>query len=406
MDGFVVLLGSVIVGLAIALAVVSTRYVRLDREVDAVLDRTTLHSGDGSRPRSLYRNVRGLERDLASARQETSLLRLAVDSTDLGMVIADRERGVVFTNHAADDVMKGRLGDAVARTRVLQLIERVTFTGVGEDLEFDLYTPHRRIVNLTAIPILDGSSAVDGAVVYIIDLTDRHRVEAMRKDFVANASHELKTPLGALSLLAETLVQAEDDEMRIRLAQRLQSEAARMAHVIDDVLILAETESLGAEHTPQSFAAIVDEAVTSLEELAREKGISIVDEGTDEAMVAADRQQLVSAISNLLHNAVTYTAIKGESGTVRYRSSTDNGTVCLSVADTGIGIPQRYVDRVFERFFCVDRSLSREAGGTGLGLSIVRNVALAHGGTITVDSKVGVGSTFTLCLPVLPEETP
>ncbi|MCG7754940.1 histidine kinase dimerization/phospho-acceptor domain-containing protein, partial [Flavihumibacter cheonanensis] len=95
------------------------------------------------------------------------------------------------------------------------------------------------------------------AVVYIIDLTDRHRVEAMRKDFVANASHELKTPLGALSLLAETLVAADDDEMRIRLAQRLQSEATRMAHVIDDVLILAETESLGAEHTPQSFASLI-----------------------------------------------------------------------------------------------------------------------------------------------------
>ncbi len=404
MDGIAVLLGSVIVGFAIALAVVSVRYVRLDREVDAVLDRTTPDPGDRSRPRSLYRNVRGLERDVASARQEASLLGLAVGNTELGIVIADRERGVVFTNPAADDVMKGRLGDAVARTRVLQLIERVTFTGVEEDLEFDLYTPTRRIINLDAVPIVDASASVDGAVVYITDLTARYRVEAMRRDFVANASHELKTPLGALSLLAETLVEAHDDAMRTRLARRLQSEASRMAHVIDDVLTLAETESLGAEHTPLSFTGLVDEAVASLESLADEKGITVINDGTEDTTVAADRKQLVSAIVNLLHNAITYTAIKGAGGVVRYGSSTRNGTIRFSVTDTGIGIPERYIDRVFERFFCVDRAQSRETGGTGLGLSIVRNVALAHGGTVTVESQTGVGSTFTLSIPVMPEE--
>lgn len=389
----------------VALVVVTVRHERLRSEVEAVLDRIRSDRGAGTAGQSLYRTVRSLERDLTASRQEASLLRLAVDRTELGIVIADRTSAVVFTNPAAEAVMQGRLGDTIARTRVMQLIERVTYTGVGEDLEFDLYTPVRRILNLTAVPLIDERSTVTAAVVYLIDYTDRYRVEAMRRDFIANASHELKTPLGALSLLAETIVEAEDEAMRIRLAQRLQSEATRMAHVIDDVLVLAETESLGAEHVPVSILDVVDEAVGSLEDVAMEKDITLIRDGAEDATVAADRQQLLSALVNLLDNAITYTAVKEEPGFVRYRSALGDGVVCVEVEDTGIGIPERYTDRVFERFFCVDRARSRQAGGTGLGLSIVRNVALAHGGTVALKSQVGVGSTFTMCLPVLTEET-
>jgi two-component system sensor histidine kinase SenX3 len=387
------------------LVVVSVRYVRLRGEVEAVLERVATSRGPGGTRRSLYRTIRELEKQLELTREQAYLLRTAVDRSDLGIVIADRAQSLVFSNPAADAVMKGRQGDTVARGRVMQLIERITFTGVGETMELDLYTPVRRILNLTGVPLPDERGKVRAAVVFILDFTDRHRVEVMRRDFVANAGHELKTPLGAMALLAETLIEAEDEATRIRLAQRVQSEAARMARVVDDVLVLAETESLGAEQVPLSMADVITEAIESVSDRAEEKKIELVRGHIEEVTVAGDHQQLLAATQNLLNNAITYTAVKGEPGTVWYRLLRAGGSACLEVQDTGIGIPERYIERVFERFFCVDRAQSRQAGGTGLGLSIVRNVAIAHGGNVAVRSEVGVGSTFTLCLPVITEES-
>lgn len=403
MDALTLVFGLAAAGTIVALIGVSVRHVRLRREVAAVLDRTGA-SAEGSPQRSLYRTVRELERDLASTRKDAELLRLAVDRTDIGIVIAERDRSVVFSNPAADSVMKGRLGDAVARARVMQLIERATHTGIGDSVELDLYTPVRRMLHLVVFPLPAPDGSVPSAVVYIIDFTERSRVEAMRRDFVANASHELKTPLGALSLLAETLVEASDENMRLRLAHRIQSEATRMAKVIDDILVLAETESLGAEHVPIAILDVLDEAAARVAPVADERGVGLHRGEVVEATVAGDHQQLLSAFQNLLNNAVTYTAVKEESGSVEYRCHRQNGSICVEVQDSGIGIPERYTDRVFERFFRVDRARSRESGGTGLGLSIVRNVAIAHGGSVAVRSQVGVGSTFTVWLPVVAED--
>jgi signal transduction histidine kinase len=402
-DALTAFLAVLACGALIALAIVALRFIRLRAEVDAVLGRVRSTS-NGSPSRGLYRTVRELERALATTRQEASLLRDAVDRTEIGIVIADRDRAVVFSNPAADGVMKGRLGDAVARTRVMQLIERVTFTGMGESIELDLYTPVRRILNLSAIPLPDERGDIHAAVVYIIDFTERYRVEAMRRDFVANASHELKTPLGALSLLAETLVEAKDEETRVRLAHRLQTEASRMAKVIDDVLVLAETESLGADQVPTSIREVLEEAVASVAEVAEERGIVLIRDEVVDAIVAADHRQLLSAFQNLLNNAITYTAAKDEPGSVWYRCQRENGSIRIEIEDSGIGIPERYTDRVFERFFRVDTARSRESGGTGLGLSIVRNVAIAHGGRVAVRSSVGMGSTFSMWLPVMMED--
>lgn len=406
MDPIAVLF-AVVAAVAIAAVIfVGVRLNRLRREVDTVLDRLSERGGNtGSRRPGIYRAVRELERDLESTRNEAALLRVAFDRAEIGIVIAGPNRAMVFTNPAADAVMQGRLGEGIARERVLQLVDRVTRTGVGETLELDLFTPARRILNLTAVPLPAEGGDAWAAVVYIIDLTERYRVEAMRRDFVSNASHELKTPLGALSLLAETLVEAKDEEMRLRLAQRLQSEANRMANVIDDVLVLAETESLGGEHTEVSIPELLERAASALADVAARQGIDIVRGKLESATIQADRQQLASAFENLLNNAITYTAAKQEPGTVWYRCQVEDGSARIEVEDTGIGIPDRYVDRVFERFFRVDRARSRESGGTGLGLSIVRNVAIAHGGTAAVRSQVGVGSTFTITLPVVQEDT-
>ena len=304
---------------------------------------------------------------------------------------------------AAHLVMDGDGERAVLRTRVTALGQRVHAKRTQESIEVDIHDPDRRVLALTAVPLTVDADCFGSVVLYIDDLSAKRRVDAMRTDFVANASHELKTPLGALALLAETLAETEDEEMRMRLGRRLQSEANRMANVIDDVLQLAETESLGAEYTHVSIADVIATSVASISELASEQEITILPDDVADATIAADEDQLVSAVTNLLQNAITYTAVKGEPGIVRYRSTVEDGLVTIEVEDTGIGIPTRYTDRVFERFFRVDRARSRESGGTGLGLSIVRNVAKAHGGSVSVKSKVGVGSTFSISLPVVEE---
>ena len=178
-----------------------------------------------------------------------------------------------------------------------------------------------------------------------------------------------------------------------------------MALVVDDVIRLAETEALGADHRQLDLAEVVAEAVDLVRDLASQSHISLVNRGLAGALVFGDRAQLMSAVTNLLDNAIAYTAIKNEPGVVEYGLDRDDGHACISVADSGIGIPTRYEGRVFERFFRVDRARSRESGGTGLGLSIVRNVAVAHGGSVSVASKVGVGSTFIIRIPLVQGDT-
>ena len=351
----------------------------------------------------LVRAARESMRVTAEARRLANGYAAALQGAGIGIAILNASGAVEYANPAVQLVMDGDGERAVLRTRVTALGQRVSSKSMQESIEVDIHDPDRRVLLLTAVPLAPDSDAFGSVVLYVDDLSAKRRVDAMRTDFVANASHELKTPLGALALLAETLADTNDEEMRMRLGRRLQTEANRMANVIDDVLQLAETESLGAEYTHVRVADVIATSVASIEEIAAEQSITILPDDVADATVAANEDQLVSAVTNLLQNAITYTAVKGEPGIVRYRSNVEDGTVTIEVEDTGIGIPTRYTDRVFERFFRVDRARSRESGGTGLGLSIVRNVAKAHGGNVGVKSKVGVGSTFTMTLPIVEE---
>jgi two-component system sensor histidine kinase SenX3 len=233
----------------------------------------------------------------------------------------------------------------------------------------------------------------------IDDVTDRRRLEAVRRDFVANISHELKTPVGALGLLAETLLSEDDPAVARRLAERLLDEAFRVGRTIDDLLALSQIEAdevgLRDEVPVHLFIA---EAVERVRPAAEQHDISIqVEEPAARLVVLGDRRQLVSATYNLLDNAVKYS---DPGSTVEVRARTDGQWIELSVEDHGIGIPRRDLERVFERFYRVDRARSRETGGTGLGLAIVRHVASNHSGEVRVESREGEGSTFTLRLPV------
>jgi two-component system, OmpR family, sensor histidine kinase SenX3 len=384
-----------------ALIIVWRRYVAA-RAVELTVARRI---GSHARGDDLVRDLEGALVEAENQREISEVRRAALEFDSTGIIFLTDRGEVVYANPIAEGQTSGSGESAVLRNRVVALAHRVSSTHQTEVMEVDVHDPDRRVLSLRGVPSV-GGEANGVVIVFVEDLSERRRIDAMRTDFVANASHELKTPLGALALLAETLAGADDEEQRVRLAQRLQSEAARMASVVNDILQLAETESLGIEYVDVSIGDILSEAVMSLERRAMEVGVTMTIGEVDDANVAADRKQLMSAVRNLLDNAITYTSVKGESGVVRSRIYRKGANVCVEVEDTGIGIPDRYVDRVFERFFRVDRARSRDSGGTGLGLSIVRNVAKAHGGTVTVRSKVGIGSTFTISLPIAGEGAP
>ncbi len=244
-------------------------------------------------------------------------------------------------------------------------------------------------------------------LVLLSDESEAERVHEVRRDFVANISHELKTPIGALSLLSEAVLSAKDEPAAVeKFASRMQQEAKRLTGLVQEIINLsrlqdsdplqmAEPLSLG-----DLIAEAVDQCLTT--STARKIGISV---STDVSVIVfGDRDQLLMAIHNLIENAINYSP---ENTNVSISTTIEGGIVTISVADQGIGIPESDLERIFERFYRVDPARSRETGGTGLGLSIVKHVATKHGGDITVWSSPNVGSTFALRLPIYqtPGET-
>lgn len=244
----------------------------------------------------------------------------------------------------------------------------------------------------------------DRVVVLAEDESSRRRVEEVRRDFVANISHELKTPIGAVSVLAEALEAAYDDPDAVRrFATRLQMETARLAELINQIIDLSRLQSedpmLASEIVDVN--EVVDEAVSRSRARATQRSVSLIVARTTDALVLGDRWQLTDAVTNLVQNAINYSD-ECARVTIAVMAVTGDGDqrVEIKVSDNGIGIRPEDQERVFERFYRVDYGRSRETGGTGLGLSIVRHIALAHGGSIRLWSRPGQGSTFTLTLPV------
>jgi len=354
------------------------------------------------RRRGLQAEVARLERgiDDASARTtalEAERLRLerAFDAIPQGVVLVDDQGEVVVRNTTAAGFSGARHGEALVEAAVAELMTDA-LKGRVATRTVDLFGPPRRTVVITATPI---SVAERRCVLAVIDdVSERRRLEAVRRDFVANISHELKTPVGALGLLAETLLAEDDPAVAQRLAERIQTEAFRVGHTIEDLLELSRIESgelPSREVLP--VHVVVSEAVERIRPAAEQAGIvvELSDSGRDLTLLG-DRRQLISALYNLLDNAVKYS---DEESTVEVGASRAGESVEIAVTDHGIGIPVRDLGRVFERFYRVDQARSRRTGGTGLGLSIVRHVVGNHHGDIRVESRLGEGSTFTLCLP-------
>jgi two-component system sensor histidine kinase SenX3 len=314
-----------------------------------------------------------------------------------GVMVVDERGEVVLRNGVAEQLAGPGQEDLPTNDAVWELLDRA-LRGLESERELRLFGPPRRVLHVRAVPLDDGARSV-GAAVFLRDISEARRIESMRRDFVANVSHELKTPIGALGLLAETMAAEEDAELLRRLADRVLHEAERLERTVEDLLdlsILEAQESPDRDMVP--VALLMAEAAERMAGSAETAGIPIeLTEPADDIVVSCDRRQVTSALFNLLDNAVKYSE---EGGKVEFAAEVSGFHVVLSVRDYGIGIPGGDLERIFERFYRVDRTRSRATGGTGLGLSIVRHVAQAHGGEVSVHSEEGAGSTFSLKLPL------
>ncbi len=353
----------------------------------------------------------------------------------LGVVLVDADHQEVYRNNRAKEYATGRHGDALVEA-ALQRVIGAALVGLSLEESVEVYGPPARSFLVQASPASTADRPT-GAVGVIEDVTEARHTLRVRSDFVANVSHELRTPVGAMSVLAETIADADDPDVVDRLSKRMQREATRLTDTIDDLLALSRLES-GPITDPETvdLMAVAGLAIERCSEAAAQRQVEItIDEtSTGPTLVEGDQGQLGSAVVNLVDNAVKYS---DPAGTVEVRIGRVSGPAAsvgaggpesysagigphrpapdregrwrnepmvaeLSVFDDGIGIPERDLERIFERFYRVDSGRSRDTGGTGLGLSIVRHAVLNHRGTVDVDSLEGQGTAFTLRLPLAP----
>ena len=241
----------------------------------------------------------------------------------------------------------------------------------------------------------------DVYIVMVADLAEDRRVDAVRRDFVANVSHELKTPVGAMALLAEAILSSADDVDSVqRFAERMLTESSRLSSLISEIIDLSRLQGDDPLIRAAVFEvdAVIHQAVDELRSIAEVRGVELIVSGAPGAEMLGDRDQILTALRNLVSNAVTYSP---DHTRVAITARCDAGMVEIGVKDQGIGIASHDLDRIFERFYRADPARSRATGGTGLGLAIVKHVCQNHGGDVDVWSEVGVGSTFILSLPLV-----
>lgn len=258
----------------------------------------------------------------------------------------------------------------------------------------------KRELRISAAPL-----TAEGLILVLVsDESEARRIDEVRRDFVANVSHELKTPIGALGLLSEAILGAKNQpEEVVRFASKMQNEAKRLADLVQEIIDLSRLQSSDPLQRafPVEIDEVIQEAISQAQISSESRGIFVERGITQPATVIGDREQLIAAVHNLVENAINYSP---ENTRVSVTSKVDRGLVEISVTDQGIGIPESEQARIFERFYRVDPARSRATGGTGLGLSIVKHVAFNHGGDVKVWSQEGVGSTFTILLPVTDSE--
>jgi len=361
----------------------------------------------------VHREVRASDRENRSSGKapigfSADLLDTTVNEMREGLLVIDAEMRVVASNRAARSLFS-HVDDAINLRRLTELTRNPAIYDAFLDgvrgteragVKVETYGQTKRVFDLRVVPLRAGNGRrATGAVGVFFDVTRLERLELVRQEFLSNVSHELRTPLTSIIALAETLEAGaiDDQEHNRRFLSIIQRNAARMHRLIDDILELSAIEAGNVKVRPESVQlhALAEDVIASLAAAAATRSIVVRNLVEPEARVFADPHRLVQMLTNLIDNAIKFNR---EGGTVAIKYGS-YGVDRISVSDTGEGIPAHHLDRLFERFYRVDRARSRELGGTGLGLAIVKHLAKAHGGEVTVESRFGEGTQFTIELP-------
>jgi len=352
---------------------------------------------------SLNAMARSLRKQMDELQSDKGRIEAIVAAMSAGIIVFDRDARVVLANESIRRSLDihgepaGKIPMELVRDPALEAAIRDALRGADVPA-VDLTTRGGRVLSAKAAPVRSMSGQTELAVVVFHDLTEIRRTETMRKDFIANVSHEFKTPLTSIRGYAETLTDtaANDPEHTREFLETIQRNATLLQALVDDLLVLAQLESEPpVEKQPILVRPLIEEQVHLRQPLLEDKKIRVAVE-CPPVEILADRSRLARAISNLLDNAIHYNRPGGQ---IRISGRATSNGFAVDIEDTGSGIPQGDLVRVFERFYRVEKSRTRESGGTGLGLAIVKHAVESQGGTISVASKLGTGSTFTITLP-------
>lgn len=357
-----------------------------------------------------------LQAQLKTIRDNEDLLQSVLDNMTGGIVMINAEGEIALLNRASERLLDVKNSDMAGHSykelkqhyELARLIEEGVSRMEPIHEERIIYNPAERIVRLDGVPMMqDGSYR--GMLFLLQEVTEIRRLERMRSEFVANVSHELKTPVAAVKGFAETLLGGgvTDEKTARSFLQIIYDENERLNRLIGDILELSKIESkrVQLDCSPVHLIEFFDSVLGTLSKVAEKKKISLSAEMPEELFVEGDEDKLRQIFMNLLSNAINYTHDGGSVRVTAANSHKADGseTVVFTVSDTGMGIPRKDLPRIFERFYRVDKARSRSSGGTGLGLSIVKHLVELHRGSITVESDLGIGSSFILELPLLQE---
>lgn len=343
---------------------------------------------------------------LAKEREE---MRAVLRSMIEGVLVMDDQEKIVLANSACVQMFGGTIHEVEGRPfwevvrhrELLELVKKAFRQGAYEDTEISIFTPEEKILHAQVSPVQTEEGKKRGMVCVLHDITSIKRLEALRSEFVANVSHELKTPLTSIKGFVETLAEGalEDPAAARKFLSIIEDHTMRLERLINELLDLARLEGREVLLSIKTLDVkrLVDKARRMYEPqmAAKDQRLEVVFPEIF-PQIAGDEEKLERALSNLLHNAIKFTPPRGK---ITVEGAEEKDCVKILVADTGVGIAEEHLPRIFERFYRVEKSRSREGGGTGLGLSIVKHIVQAHRGDITVQSSVGKGTTFTVSLP-------
>jgi two-component system phosphate regulon sensor histidine kinase PhoR len=356
---------------------------------------------------TLNQMAQGLEDKVKEIQAQNQKLAAIFNSMIEGIIVVDKSAGIISINPTIEKIFgiskkeaKGRIFmETIRNNDIAEVISNVLENGLPLSKEVSLVLPVRKIFEVNAAPVYD-NGFVSGCLVVIHDITEIRKLETVRSDFVANASHELKTPLTSIQGFVETLLEGalDDKENNRNFLKIIQDHANRLNNLIEDLLSLSHLESreITLDKRGLNLREQFEKVISGFESRLKKMNICVKNDLTAGISINADAQRIEQVITNLIDNAIKFNK---ENGFIRIYAREANGLITIFVEDSGIGIPARDIPRIFERFYRVDKARSRELGGTGLGLSIVKHIIELHNGSAGVESNEGLGSKFWFILP-------